>query len=252
MLDFTGQTALVIGAASGIGESVASSLAALNAHVVAADINWPDEADGSNNLEQRRLDVADPTATAALIAEIAEARGKLDILVNTAAVTRYIDFLEVTPDEWDWIQGVNLRGLFFVTQAAAGQMARQGGGRIVNLSSVAGKDKHASNPVYACTKGAIITLGRNAAARFGRDNVTINTVCPGLTITPLVERNAVLRAAQKGVTPDVHLAEISSRSAVGRPNTPEDVANAVVFLVSPMARNITGQSINVDGGIVWD
>jgi 3-oxoacyl-[acyl-carrier protein] reductase len=257
MLDLTGETALVFGAASGIGAGVVRTLAALGAQVVAADI------DGvrlrrvaaeitAGNATVREIDVADAIATSRLIDDVVHEYGALDILVNSAAVTRYLDFLDVTPGDWDWMEGINLRGLFFVTQAAARQMASQGGGRIVNISSIAGKDRHSSNAVYACTKGAIITLGRNAAARFGPHNVTVNTVCPGITLTPLVERNARLRAEQRRISPDEHLAEIASRSALGRINTVEDVANAVAFLVSPMARNITGQSLNVDGGVVWD
>jgi NAD(P)-dependent dehydrogenase (short-subunit alcohol dehydrogenase family) len=252
------QRAVVFGASSGIGRGVACTLAALGATVIVTDIDEAGaaetvalvEAAGGRALA-RTADVSDPAATRALLEDVA--RERLDVMVNSAGVTRYIDFLEVTPADWDWIENINLRGTFFATQAAAGLMAASGGGRIVNISSIAGKGlKAASNPVYASTKGAVITLARNAAARFGRSNVTVNTVCPGLVMTPLVERNTRQRSAELGCTFDEYVDKITADTSLGRINTVDDIANAVAFLVSPAARNITGQSLNVDAGVVWD
>jgi NAD(P)-dependent dehydrogenase (short-subunit alcohol dehydrogenase family) len=254
------QCAVVLGAGSGIGRGVACTLARLGSAVVVADIDEPAAAETAATIIaaggralSRRVDVADPSATRALFDQAIIDVGRFDILVNSVGVTRYIDFLEVTPQDWDWIAGINLRGLFFATQAAAERMAAQGGGRIVNIASTAGKGhKYASNPVYASTKGAVVILGRNAASRFGPSNVTVNTVCPGLTMTPLMEHNSRSRSAEVGKSYEDFVADLSAIRALNRINTVEDVALAVAFLVSPAARNITGQSLNVDAGLVWD
>jgi NAD(P)-dependent dehydrogenase (short-subunit alcohol dehydrogenase family) len=256
----TGRRTVVIGAGSGIGRGTACTLADLGATVVVADIDKAAAGETLGLIESsggqgksRALDVTDPDATRTLIDEVSDDLGGLDILVNSVGVTRSIDFLDITPADWDWIERINLRGMFFATQAAGKRMAAQGGGRIVNISSISGKGHRlATNPVYASTKGAVITLGRVAASRLGASNVTVNTVCPGLTLTPMTERLYRTRAQEQGRDFDDLIAERATPTALGRINTVDDIALAVAFLVSPAARNITGQSLNVDAGLVWD
>lgn len=248
----SGKSALVTGAASGIGLGIARRLAQEGAAVTIADL---DETRGAVAAEEIRRsggralfvradlsDLADiDQVLAAAIAEF----GRLDILVNNAAVTRRIGVLEITPEQWDWIQDVNTRGLFFCLQRAARLMKASGGGRIINIASIAGKGlRGGSNASYAASKAAAIVIARIAANELGPHNITVNSVCPGPTRTEML-------SAQEATDPKV-MSRLTQLSALGRINEPDDIGQAVVFLSSDMARNITGQSLNVDGGIVWD
>ncbi|HSW16370.1 MAG TPA: SDR family oxidoreductase, partial [Ramlibacter sp.] len=192
-----------------------------------------------------RADVGDLADIDRMLAAAIAEFDRLDILVNNAAVTRRIGVLDITPDDWDWIQNVNSRGLFFCLQGAARHMKASGGGRIINISSIAGKGvRGASNASYAASKAAAIAIARIAANELGPHNITVNSICPGPT------RSDMLSAQQAG-DPQT-MSRLTALSALGRLNEPEDIGQAVVFLASEMGRNITGQSLNVDGGIVWD
>jgi NAD(P)-dependent dehydrogenase (short-subunit alcohol dehydrogenase family) len=141
--------------------------------------------------------------------------------------------------------------VFFCLQRAAREMIRQGGGRIINIASIAGRGyAGTSNAAYAASKGAVIALTKTAAQQLGRHNINVNAICPGITRTALGERSAVARAAERGVSVEQLRAEAERRIPIGRANTPEDIAAMAVFLASPGARNITGQAYNVDGGLV--
>jgi NAD(P)-dependent dehydrogenase (short-subunit alcohol dehydrogenase family) len=252
------QIALVTGAARGLGRDIALTLAREGASIVATDI-----LDGTETVEAVRAigadalfvkaDVTLADERAAIFRATAERFGRLDILVNNAGGMRKVGFFDMTPDEFDWIFDVNLKAAFFVMQAAAAVMRTQGSGRIVNIASIAGKGyRNTANIGYAGSKGALITMTRIAAAQLGRYGISANSVCPGFTETDMVlgwiEREAKLR----GITTDAVRDTITAEIPLQRTNTATDVADAVLFLASPRSRNVTGQSLNIDGGIIWD
>ena len=179
--------------------------------------------------------------------------GQIDILLNNAGVTRRADIMDLTEADWDRIHRVNAKGVFFCLQRVAREMIPRRSGRIINIASIAGKGyEGTSNAAYAASKGAVIALTKTAAQQLGRHNINVNSVCPGVTRTALSDANLHVRAQQEGVSVE----EMERRRAevipLKRANDPEDIAAMVVFLASPGARNITGQSFNVDGGLIPD
>jgi NAD(P)-dependent dehydrogenase (short-subunit alcohol dehydrogenase family) len=258
MAELEGQMALVTGAGSGIGEAIALALAAAGADVAIADI---DAAAARRTAERvvmsgRRslaieADCGDVGSIDAMVARAVAELGRLDIMVNNAGVTRHAYIMDLTEADWDRIQRVNAKGVFFCLQRAAREMIRQGGGRIINMASISGRGyAGASNAAYAASKGAVIALTKMAAQQLGRHNINVNAICPGVTVTPLSERNLAGRAASRGVSLDEMRAERERLIPIGRANTPQDIAALAVFLASPGARNVTGQAWNVDGGLV--
>jgi NAD(P)-dependent dehydrogenase (short-subunit alcohol dehydrogenase family) len=247
-----GKNAIVTGAAAGIGQSIAERMAEEGANVILADI---DETRG-RALEQKLraqgskawfvpLDVADVGSIRQMLKSAIEAAGPIDILVNNAAVTKRIGILDMTEAEWDWIQSINTRGLFFCLQIVAAHMCERRSGKIVNMSSIGGKGvRGTSNAGYAASKAAAIAIARVAAAELGSFNININSVCPGPTRTNML-------GDLENVSADIMTA-VKESAALKRINQPEDIANAVIFLCSSLADNITGQSINVDNGTMWD
>ena len=177
--------------------------------------------------------------------------GRLDVIVNNAGVTRYAYIMDLTEADWDRIHRVNAKGVFFCLQRAAREMMQtrrraDHQHRLDQRPRLAG----ASNAAYAASKGAVISLTKMAAQQLGRYNINVNAICPGVTRTELGARNAVTRAAERGITVEAMQAEQEALIPIRRANTPEDIAAMAVFLASPGARNITGQSYNVDGGLV--
>jgi NAD(P)-dependent dehydrogenase (short-subunit alcohol dehydrogenase family) len=252
------QVAIVTGAGQGIGKACALALAEAGAHVVAVDIDGPNAeatADAAGASQRRALalhtDVGDVPDIDRMVRLAMETFGRIDILVNNAGVTRRADIMDVTEQDWDRIHRVNAKGVFFCLQRVAREMIPRRSGRIVSIASIAGKGyAGASNVAYAASKGAVISMTRLAALQLARHNITVNAICPGVTRTALSDANLRVRAVQEGVT----LEEMERRRAqaipLQRANDPEDIAAMAVFLASPGARNITGQSYNVDGGLI--
>jgi NAD(P)-dependent dehydrogenase (short-subunit alcohol dehydrogenase family) len=247
---------LVTGAGAGIGRAIAAAMAAEGATVAAADIDRAAAERVAAGLGNRALaieaDCGDVASIDAMVARAVAEFGRLDVIVNNAGVTRYSYIMDLTEADWDRIHRVNAKGVFFCLQAAARQMiAQKTGGRIINMASISGRGyAGASNAAYAASKGAVIALTKMAAQQLGRHNINVNAICPGVTRTELGERNAAARAAARGITVAELQAEQEAAIPIGRANTPEDIAALAVFLASPGARNITGQSYNVDGGLV--
>ena len=259
-MNLTGKVALVTGAGQGIGQACAVALAQAGAAVVVADINAAKARQTADtiSLQQQRAaaitaDVGDLDQIDQMVRQAQELFGPIDILVNNAGVTRRADIMDLTEADWDRIHRVNAKGVFFCLQRVARGMIPRNAGRIINVASIAGKGyAGTSNAAYAASKGAVIALTKTAAQQLARYNINVNSVCPGVTRTALSDDNLRVRAQQEGVS----LEEMERRRAdvipLKRANDPEDIAAMAVFLASPGARNITGQSFNVDGGLIPD
>lgn len=251
------KVALVTGAGAGIGRAIALALAKEGATLAAADIN-PVAAQhtardaGGNRSLAIEADCGDVASIEAMVSRVVAEFGRLDIIVNNAGVTRFGYIMDLTEADWDRIHRVNSKGVFFCLQRAAKEMIKQkSGGRIINIASISGRGyAGASNAAYAASKGAVIALTKMAAQQLGRYDINVNAICPGVTRTELGQRNSVGRAAARGITVEELQAEQERGIPIGRANTPDDIAAMAVFLASPGSRNITGQSYNVDGGLV--
>jgi NAD(P)-dependent dehydrogenase (short-subunit alcohol dehydrogenase family) len=252
--------ALVTGAGTGIGRAVAIALAKAGAHVVAVDIDGKlgaatagaAAAEGPKCLALD-ADVGDLASIDRMVEGAVAAFGRIDVLVNNAGVTRRAYIMDLTEADWDRIMRVNAKGVFFCLQRVAREMIPRRSGAIINIASIAGKGyAGTSNAIYAASKGSVISLTRTAAQQLARHNINVNAICPGTTVTALSEANVAVRAREEGLSVEDMKRRRDAAIPLGRPNEPEDVAALAVFLASPGARNITGQSLNVDGGTIFD
>lgn len=251
------KVAIVTGAGRGMGNAISRRFANEGAQVVVAEI---DEASAHETFEQigRRgiLVMTDMSSVADiknLIDKTVAQFGRLDILINNAGVTKSLGFFDVTEADWDWMHSINARGVFFCMQHAARQMVKQNSGKIVNIASIAGKGfRGTSNIAYAGTKGAVIAMTRIGASQLARHNINVNAICPGATRTHLYEMIQNEIVEKRGITHDEAQRRMDAQIPLGRSNSPDDIANMACFLASAEADNITGQSYNVDGGLMWD
>ncbi len=259
-MTLNGQVALVTGAGSGIGKACALALAEAGATIVAADIDLAAAettaetiAAGQKRATAVRVDVGEVDQIDAMVKHAIATYGQIDIVVNNAGVTRSADIMDLTEADWDRIHRVNAKGVFFCLQRVAREMITRRTGRIINIASIAGKGFRAtSNAAYAASKGAVISLTYTASQQLAKHNINVNAICPGVTLTPLVSAMLIERAKSKGVDIAAEEAGFVKDIPLRRANTPEDIAAMAVFLASPGARNITGQTYNVDGGLVHD
>ena len=255
-----GRIALVTGAGHGIGHATALALAGAGADVAVVDIDKAaaeKTAAAVTAVGRRSLalatDVGDLASIDQMVSRVVETFGHIDALVNNAGVTRRAYIMDLTEADWDRIMRVNGKGVFFCLQRVAREMIPRRSGVIVNIASIAGKGYvGASNAIYAGSKGAVIGMTRMAALQLARHNINVNAICPGSTVTALSNDNLKSRAREEGVSVEEMERRRNSAIPLGRPNDPEDIAALAVFLASPGARNITGQSFNVDGGIIFD
>ena len=255
-----GRIAIVTGAGQGIGRAIAIALARAGANVAAVDIDpgaATATADAITALGRRSLaletDVGDLGAIDKMVAHVVDAFGAIDILVNNAGVTRRAHIMDLTEADWDRIMRVNGKGVFFCLQRVAREMIPRRRGMIVNIASIAGKGyAGTSNAIYAASKGAVISMTRIAALQLAPHNINVNAICPGITVTALSKDNLATRARDEGVSVEEMERRRNGVIPLARANDPEDIAATAVFLASPGARNITGQSFNVDGGVILD
>ena len=261
LFSLSGKTALVTGAASGIGRATAVMMAARGAHVIALDLNQDDmratadditSAGGSASTIQ--FDVRDPHNFAGLFQRIRTEHGSIDILANVAGITRWLSMQETTVDDWDAILDINARGSFFLMQGACEMMIEAGrGGSIVNVASIAGKGfRNTSAAAYASSKAAVVVMTRVASGYVAPHNIRVNSICPGPTKTPFLMEGLGIFQEKTGLTLDEELANWVKQVPLGFAAEPSDMAQTICFLASEAARFITGQSLNVDGGMVFD
>ncbi len=248
-LQFADKVVLVTGAGRGIGQAIAVAFAQAGARVAVNDLNPEScettaekiKASGGQALACQ-ADVANKMAVQAMLIDIEDGWGRVDVLINNAGVEPHRPILQL--DEWDWNRtiDVNLKGAFICAQSAGRMMQQQGGGVIVNIASIAGRAAGLRDrSAYVASKTGLIGFTKECAREFAAYNIRVNAVCPGVIITEMTAHLRQNEAQMKRWLEDIPL---------GRLGDPDDVTGPVLFLCSDAARYITGQAINVDGGKV--
>ena len=261
-MDLTNKVALVTGAASGIGEGIATVLAKHGAHVVIADISIDRAENVSSNLmtagfksSSKTLDVTKVESINSCVDSILNENKNIDILINNAGTVGSTGWeLREIPneDDWDLIFEVNVKGIVKMTEAVQKIMISNHYGKSINIASIAGRQGSERNPPYNVSKASVINLTQSHAMQLAKYNINVNAICPGLLWTPIWERignRVTMSPNPEEISPkQLFLNYVSERIPLGRPQEPEDIGNLATFLASDYSNNITGQAINVSGG----
>ena len=244
-LNLHGKVAVITGANGGLGRAILKNLVDTGAFLVAADVKtdgleeFAREA-GVVDADIKRLDATSSESVRSVFGEVVDARGGVDILVNCAGITFRHEPLEFPEDAFDRVMAVNVKGTFLCSQMAARIMKDRGGGKIVNLASIGSYRALPNTVAYCASKGAVANMTHALALDLAKYNITVNAVAPSTVKTPLVE-NTVFKDPET-------LKWMVERIPLGRLCQPEDVAQAVRYLVSPAADFVTGHVLPVDGG----
>ena len=244
-LKLTGKVALVTGAAQGIGKAVALLLARHGADIVVSDINLEKAEETAKEIESIgpkamaiKVNVASLNDVEQMVEAVLKKFGRIDILINNAGITRDKLILRMTEEDWDIVLNVNLKGTFNCTKMVIRHMAKQRSGKIVSIASVVGEMGNAGQVNYAASKAGVIGLTKTIAREFAKRGINVNAIAPGYIETPMTE-----------FLSDKVKEELKRLIPMERLGKPEDVAEAVLFLVSEESNYITGQVLNVNGGI---
>ncbi|MFN8619114.1 MAG: glucose 1-dehydrogenase [Chloroflexota bacterium] len=257
MGEFDGKGVLVTGGAMGIGRGIAAGFAREGANVAIADVSREAAEKTAAEITARGAgraivtvgDVSSAADAQRMVAETIAALGRLDVLVNNAGIQPMTWYYRVedTPEEvWDRILGVNLKGMFLMSKYAIPEIRKQGGGAIVNMASVQGLQSMPGVPSYAASKGGVLSLTRNMALDYARENIRVVAICPGTIDSEMVR----ISARAEGGDEEANVQRYGAVHPIGRIGRPEDIANAALFLASERASFITGEHLNVDGGFM--
>jgi NAD(P)-dependent dehydrogenase (short-subunit alcohol dehydrogenase family) len=248
-----GKSALITGAARGIGRGFAEAYVAEGARVAIADINFEAARETASQIGAAayplQVDVADQDSIEAAIAGVVAETGKLDILVNNAALFDAAETVDITRQSYDRLYAVNVAGTLFTMQAAARQMISQGhGGKIINMASQAGRRGEALVLVYCSTKAAVISMTQSAGLNLIKHGINVNAIAPGVVDGEHWVHVDQMFATLEGKTPGQKKAEVEAGVPAGRFAVPEDLAPMAVFLASSASDYVVSQTYNVDGG----
>ena len=239
--------AIVTGGGRGIGRAIVRAFVEEGANVAIFDVAFPDDFESfaeemratGRTIVAKKVDITNTEQVEQSCSEVAEQLGRIDVLVNNAGITRDKLLLRMSDEDWDLVQTVNLKGAFLLTRAVAKVMMRQRSGKIVNISSVVGVMGNAGQANYSASKAGMIGLTKSTAKELAGRNINVNAVAPGYVETEMTHvLSEEQRQAFLGVIP------------LKRGCTPAEIADTVIFLASPKSAYITGQVINVDGGMI--
>jgi 3-oxoacyl-[acyl-carrier protein] reductase len=241
-----GQVAIVTGSAQGIGQAIATALSQEGARLVISDIREEAAAATAKQLADTgretmavAANVADEASVKAMVEKVLSSWGKVDILVNNAGITRDALLIRMKEADWDAVLDINLKGVFHCTKTVLPAMTKQRSGKIVNIASIVGVMGNAGQANYVASKAAVIGLTKTTAREYASRGIAVNAVAPGFIQTAMTD----------ALSQDVRQ-RLMEQIPLGRLGTPQDVANAVLFLVSEQAAYITGQVLHVNGGML--
>lgn len=258
-MTFSGQSVIVTGGARGLGRGIAAAFAQAGASVLICDVNEAGaraaaaeiSAAGPGPVTAEPADVSDPGDVRRLVSQAVARFGRLDHLINNAGIVTIAPLLRTSPADWDRVLAVNLRGVFLTTQAALPHMLSAGSGSIVNIASQAAKRPNRYICAYNASKAGVISFTRTAAVE-AAPQVRVNCVCPGFIDTELQEEEYDVVSALTGEPKDAIRKSWLDSMPLGQFQSVRDVAEAVLFLASPAAAQITGEALNVSGGLVME
>lgn len=241
----------VTGGASGIGAGIVDAFLAEGATVVSADLSAPEGLfPGRDDEWLVRLDVGDENAVEQVLDAVTDAIGIIDVVVTAAGTSTMGFATETTGSDWDRNLDVNAKGSFLVARGVAKRLVDAGRtGRIIFMASQAGKNGYRGMTAYVASKHAVLGVTKTMAVELAPHNITVNAICPGIIETPMKHRERIQGGAIRGMTADEVAAEDRSQVPLGRTGTPEDVAGVALFLASDLASYMTGQGLNVTGGM---
>lgn len=244
-MELDGKVALITGAAQGIGKAISLTLAKNGADIIVSDINLEKAQETCKEIEALgrksmavKVDVSKYDEVEQMVERIINEFGKIDILVNNAGITRDKLILRMTEEDWDTVLNVNLKGTFNCTKAVIRYMSKQKSGKIVNIASVSGEMGNPGQANYSASKAGVIGFTKTIAREFAQRGINVNAIAPGYIETPMTD-----------ALPEKVKEELKKMIPLERLGKPEDVAQAVLFLVSEASSYITGQVLNVNGGL---
>jgi NAD(P)-dependent dehydrogenase (short-subunit alcohol dehydrogenase family) len=258
MGELDGRVTLVTGAGSGIGAVVARELAREGAMVIVTDVSLEGAQRTAHDMAEvlgtepvvRRIDVTDAAEVTSTVAELTASFGPITLLINCAGVSSMIPFVDLTEEDWDFNMDVNAKGVFLVTREVVRSMVAHKYGCVVSIASAAAKGGGPYLSHYSASKWAVLGLTQSVAREVASSGVRLNAVCPGTVRTPMQDREVVWEGKLRGMDPEAVRQGYINYTPLGRLCEPEDVADVILFLCSDRAKFMTGQAVNVTGGMV--
>ncbi len=254
-MEFENKTVIVTGANKGIGKVIALYFYENGANVVFAvrnptSLSLPEDVASSKRVLVTATDVTNENLIRAMVAKAIEAYGTIDILVNNAGVDQPMPLLDITEEHLDYVWDANVKGLVMCSKHVAKEMVKQKSGKVINLSSIAGKEGSLYHIAYVSSKHAVIGITKCMARELIPYGITVNAVCPGLIDTDMLQNFFKEYSKLTGTSADEELSKMIEATPRGRMGEPQDVAELVGFLASDRAANIVGHAISTDGGIL--
>ncbi|MEG0288799.1 MAG: SDR family NAD(P)-dependent oxidoreductase [Carnobacterium sp.] len=250
-IDLSGKVALVTGGKSGIGKAVVDSLLEAGAFVVSGDLGHKKGFElETDRFAVSKLNVASEASVQSWLENTIAAFDKVDILVNSAGISTMDLVVDSQTSDWDKVMDVNAKGVFLTSKNVGKLMQEVGnGGRIIQIASQAGKNGYTALGTYTASKHAVLGFTKTMAKELAKDNILVNAVCPGVVETEMKHRERVEGGLIRGMTPEEIYAEDCSQIPLGRTAKTSEVASVVLFLASHLSAYMTGQAINVTGGM---